>query len=279
VTATLVGKSEIAAVLGLSKWESHFSLWHRKLGRIPERPQNPDQEWGTRLEPAILAKFADKHPELVVDVHPGTWANDERPWQIANPDALAGPADPPPGPGRVLTTVVEAKNVNDRIAYEWDNGPPPYYVVQARWYLDVFGLDRAVIAALFGGSDYEEFTIYPDPWDTKLLREAGQAFMDSLAEGRRPDIDAHGATYEALRYIPDGVIDDRVEVDEALALEYLDTLLLAADWQERKQLVTSKMLDAIGNYKGARVGNRHIATRTLRKGTNTTHSLRPARQL
>jgi hypothetical protein len=39
------------------------------------------------------------------------------------------------------------------------------------------------------------------------------------------------------------------------------------------------MLDAIGNYKGARVGNRHIATRTLRKGTNTTHSLRPARQL
>jgi putative phage-type endonuclease len=294
VTATLIGKfehgspewhqarlggiggSEIAAVLGLSKFESHFSLWHRKLGRIPERPQNPDQEWGTRLEPVILQAFVDRHPELTVNTQPGTWRNDERPWQIANPDALFFE---PYGKGRDADGIVEAKNVNDRIAYEWDNGPPPYYVAQARWYLDTFGLDRAVIAALFGGSDYQEFEIRPDPDDTTLMRAVGAAFMHSLEQGRRPDIDAHGATYEALRHLPDGVIDDRVEVDEALALEYIDTLLLAADWQERKQLVQSKMLDAIGNYKGARVGNRHIATRTLRKGTNTTHSLRPARQL
>jgi putative phage-type endonuclease len=296
VTATLVGKyphgspewhaarangiggSEIAAVLGLSKFESHFSLWHRKLGRIPERPQNPDQEWGTRLEPAILQKFADKHPELVVDVHPGTWRNDERPWQIANPDALAavpqelGGTDAP-------SVIVEAKNVNDRIAYEWDNGPPPYYVAQARWYLDVFGLDRAVIAALFGGSDYQEFPIYPDPWDTKLLREAGAAFMDSLTLGIRPDIDAHGATYEALRYLPDGVIDDKVEISPKLAAAYEVANLRARQWEDVRRRQASLMLDAIGNYKGARVGTRHIATRTLRKGTNTTHSLRPARQL
>jgi putative phage-type endonuclease len=304
VTATLVGKfehgspewhqarlggiggSEIAAVLGLSKWESHFSLWHRKLGRIPERPENPDQEWGTRLEPAILQKFADKHPELAVDVKPGTWRNDDRPWQIANPDALARPrrkrgpnGEPSAVPDSSDGCIVEAKNVNDRIAYEWDNGPPPYYIAQTRWYLDTFGLDRAVIAALFGGSDYQEFEIRPDPEDTALMREAGAAFMDSLMLGMRPDIDSHGATYEALRYLPDGVIDDRIEVDPELAAEYLDTIALAADWAERKTLVASKMLDAIGNYKGARVGNRHIATRTLRKGTNTTHSLRPARQL
>jgi putative phage-type endonuclease len=272
-----IGGSEIAAVLGLSKWESHFSLWHRKLGRIPERPQNPDQEWGTRLEPAILQKFADKHPELVVDVHPGTWRNDERPWQIANPDALAyalaGDGTRPGMPPRACfeDVIVEAKNVNDRVAYEWDNGPPPYYVVQARWYLDV--------SALFGGSDYQEFEIRPDPDDTTLMREEGEAFMRSLVFGPRPDIDAHGETYTALRHLPDGVIDDRVEVDPELAAEYLDTIALAADWADRKTLVASKMLDAIGNYKGARVGSRHIATRTLRKGTNTTHSLRPARQL
>jgi putative phage-type endonuclease len=294
VTATLVGKyehgspewhaaraagiggSEIAAVLGLSKWESHFSLWHRKLGRIPDRPQNPDTEWGTRLEPVILAKFADEHPELVVDVHPGTWRNDARPWQIANPDALAD--EWIDGFGSVTAAVVEAKNVNDRIAYEWDNGPPPYYIAQARWYLDTFGLDRAIIAALFGGSDYQEFEIRPDPDDTALMRAEAAIFMWSLENGVRPDIDAHGATYEALRQLPDGVIDDRIEVDPELAAEYLDTIALAADWQERKQLVQSKMLDAIGNYKGARVGNRHIATRTLKRGTNTTHSLRPARQ-
>jgi putative phage-type endonuclease len=272
-----IGGSEIAAVLGLSKWESHFSLWHRKLGRIPERPENPDQEWGTRLEPVILAKFADEHPELVVDVHPGTWRNDERPWQIANPDALAYWSTEEDGTAAAY--VVEAKNVNDRVAWEWDNGPPPYYVVQARWYLDVFGLDRAIIAALFGGSDYQEFEIRPDPDDTTLMREAGQAFMDSLAEVRRPDIDAHGETYTALRYLPDGVIDDKVDIDPKLAAAYEVANLRARQWEDVRRRQASLMLDAIGNYKGARVGNRHIATRTLRKGTNTTHSLRPARQL
>jgi putative phage-type endonuclease len=148
-----IGGSEIAAVLGLSKWESHFSLWHRKQTLIPDRPDNPDTEWGTRLEPVILQAFADRHPELVVDTRPGTWRNTDRPWQIANPDALAGPADPPPGSGRVRTTVVEAKNA------------------------------------------------------------------------------------------------------------------------------ASLMLDAIGNHRGATSGGRTIATRALRKGTNTTHSLKPARTL
>jgi putative phage-type endonuclease len=295
VTATLVGKfehgspewhqarlggiggSEIAAVLGLSKFESHFSLWHRKLGRIPERPQNPDQEWGTRNEPAILQKFKDEHPELVVDVHPGTWANDARPWQIANPDALAKPRRGFAAKAR--RCVVEAKNVNDRIAYEWDNGPPPYYIAQARWYLDTFGLDRAVIAALFGGSDYQEFEIRPDPDDTALMREAGAAFMHSLELGIRPDIDAHGATYEALRHLPDGVIDEKVEIDPKLAAAYEVANLRARQWEDVRRRQASLMLDAIGTYKGARVGNRHIATRTLKRGTNTTHSLRPARQL
>jgi putative phage-type endonuclease len=274
-----IGGSEIAAVLGLSKWESHFSLWHRKQTLIPDRPDNPDTEWGTRLEPVILQAFADRHPELVVDTRPGTWRNTDRPWQIANPDALAGPADPPPGSGRVRTTVVEAKNVNDRVAWEWDDGPPPYYLVQVRWYLDVFGLDRAIICALFGGSDYQEFEVVPDPDDTQLLREAGADFMASLREGRRPDIDSHAETYTALRHLPDGLIDDKVEIPQELANQYEEALAMVEKWQDAKRLAASLMLDAIGNHRGATSGGRTIATRALRKGTNTTHSLKPARTL
>jgi putative phage-type endonuclease len=175
-----IGGSEIAAILSLSKFESHFSLWHRKQGRIPERPENPDQEWGTRIEPVILQAFGDRHPELVVDTRPGTWRNTDRPWQIANPDALAYDWDIEVGHHAGL--VVEAKNVNDRVAWEWDDGPPPYYLVQVRWYLDVFGLDRAIIAALFGGSDYQEFEVVPDPDDTQLLRGAGAEDRAQLIE-------------------------------------------------------------------------------------------------
>jgi putative phage-type endonuclease len=279
-----IGGSEIAAVLGLSKWESHFSLWHRKQALIPDRPTNPDQEWGTRLEPVILQAFADNHPELVVDTNPGTWRNTDRPWQIANPDALAATRTtvneltaPLAWTGEWV--VVEAKNVNDRVAWEWDDGVPPYYLAQVRWYLDVFGLDRAIICALFGGSDYAEFEVTPDPDDTQLLRDAGADFMRSLAEGRRPDIDSHTETYTALRHLPDGLIDDKVEIPQELANQYEEALAMVEKWQDAKRLAASLMLDAIGNHRGATSGGRTIATRALRKGTNTTHSLKPARTL
>lgn len=272
-----LGGSEIAAVLGLSKWESHFALWHRKQGRIPAQPQNPGMEWGHRLEPAILAKFTDDHPELAVDTKPGTWRNVDRPWQLANPDALAIGWDD--DASRDLECVVEVKNVNDRAAWEWDDGPPPYYLLQARWYLDVFGLDRAIIAALFGGSDYAEFEVRPDPDDTALMRSAGFDFMVSLTAGLRPDIDSHDATYTAIRQLPDGVIDDKVEIDPELAARYEQALVHAKIAAEEKTLASSLVLDAIGNHKGATVNGRTIATRTLRKGTNQTASLRPARNL
>src|SRR5690349_8562125 len=58
-----IGGSEIAAVVGLSKWTSAFELWHRKRGAIGQQAQNEAMEWGSRLEPVIAAKFAEEHPE------------------------------------------------------------------------------------------------------------------------------------------------------------------------------------------------------------------------
>jgi hypothetical protein len=70
-----IGGSEIAAILGMSKWESRFSLWHRKKGLIGPKAQNTEMEAGTRLEPAICRKFADIDFAQVLPSHvkPDTW--------------------------------------------------------------------------------------------------------------------------------------------------------------------------------------------------------------
>ncbi|MDQ3578214.1 MAG: YqaJ viral recombinase family protein, partial [Actinomycetota bacterium] len=41
-----LGGSEIAAVLGLSPWESRFSLWHRKTGTASPVVENDIMYWG-----------------------------------------------------------------------------------------------------------------------------------------------------------------------------------------------------------------------------------------
>ena len=62
-----IGGSEVAPILGLSPFESRFSLWHRKAGRIAPVDVSPEMEWGTRLEPAIAQKFRETHPELAFE--------------------------------------------------------------------------------------------------------------------------------------------------------------------------------------------------------------------
>ena len=287
---TGLGGSEIAAVLGLSKYESRYALYHRKRGHIPPQPDNTDMEWGRRLEDAIRAKFAEEHPELVVDHQPGTWASLDRPWQIANPDGLAFEST---GTARdklvatelwrkrmpiLPTAVVEIKTARD----DWEWGRPgtdeipPYYLAQARWYLDVFALDVCHLAVLIGGSDYREYLIRPDAEDTTLLREAGATFMADLAEHNVPDIDDHDATYQAVKQLPDGVIDGDVEIDPDLADAYLAAIPAAKQAAAEKQRLTSLVLAAIGDHTRAVCNGQRIATRAI-TSDGRTHSLRAAR--
>ena len=89
-----IGGSEISAVLGLSIWESRFSLWHRKAGGFPPREASTEMEAGRRLEPVICEVFAERHPGLETR-RGGTFRNCERRWQIANPDQLVYEHDAP----------------------------------------------------------------------------------------------------------------------------------------------------------------------------------------
>src|SRR5205823_13949319 len=52
-----LGGSEIAAVLGLSPWESKFSLWHRKMGLASPVVETDEMYWGKLHEPTILAEW------------------------------------------------------------------------------------------------------------------------------------------------------------------------------------------------------------------------------
>ena len=59
-----IGGSEVATICGLNKWESAYTLWAKKTHRIeaPDLSGREPIEWGNRLEPVIIDKFADDHP-------------------------------------------------------------------------------------------------------------------------------------------------------------------------------------------------------------------------
>lgn len=268
-----IGGSEIAAVMGLSPYESRFSLWHRKKGLIGPVEESPQMRWGKKHEPTICAEFTELHPKAGVVPSP-TFCHPERPWQIANPDRLL--VGQQPGATRP-TAVLEAKTAYDDEGWgeEGTDQIPVWYRAQCLWYLDVLGVDRCHVAVLIGLSDYREYVVEYDPVDALKMRQAAAEFMRTLATGERPDIDGHSATYQAIREIPEGLDPVDVEIPTLLG----DRFYAAQDafWVAEDELTACKglLLDAIGTGQRAVCERQRVATRTVREGR--TYSLMPAR--
>jgi putative phage-type endonuclease len=266
-----IGGSEIAAVLGLSPYESRFSLWHRKKGLICPVEESEEMYWGKVHEPGICARFAAEHPDTHLTASP-TVAAVDRPWQIANPDRLIC------APGtHIPHAILEAKTSRD--AEGWgEQGTaqiPVHYRAQCLHYMDVIGVRRCHVAVLCAGSEYREYVVDYDETEAQLLRDAGARFMDDLARGVRPDIDGHSATYQAIREIPEGL--DPIDIE--ITTELRDRFHAAQDaaWAAEDELTACKgeLLDAIGTGQRAVCERARVATRTVRNGS--TYSLMPAR--
>src|SRR5262245_57780142 len=57
---TGLGGSDIAGILGLSKWESPWSIWANKVGILPDRDASEAMEFGQRAEMMLEAYFEDR---------------------------------------------------------------------------------------------------------------------------------------------------------------------------------------------------------------------------
>lgn len=249
-----LGGSEIAPVLGLSPWESRFSLWHRKAGAVGPVEESPEMEWGKRLEPVILQKYRDNHPELDFRMRNGTFVNDDRPYQIANPDLLA------------VEKVVEAKYsmFGDGWGEPGTDEVPVYYRTQVLWYLDVLGIPTADLCVLIGGCDYREYTLTYDETEALELRAAAEEFLHTIEVGERPNIDEHSATYQVIREMHPLIDEADVDLPDPLAELYIASRVGLALATDAEQQARSLIADAMGNAKRAIWDGRTIATRQAR---------------
>lgn len=254
-----LGGSEIAAVLGLSPFESRFSLWHRKTGLAGAVEETEQMRAGRYFENGIAQWFADEHPKLRVR-RTGTWRNRERPWQIANPDRISTGPD-----GR---EVVEIKNVYD--ADGWGepgtDEVPVYYRAQVLWYLDVLGLSRARFAIAVAGCAFREYVVNYSAAEAAILRREGAEFLRTVRESERPSIDEHGETYQVIREMHPDIDPAQVEIPAAIAAQFRTAHATYSAAKAEKQAATSAVADAMGTARRAFCDGEQIAMRQARGG-------------
>lgn len=251
--------SKVAAVLGLSPWESRFSLFYRMAGGLPEEPQTPELARGHYLEDGVARWLADAYD---LNMTPGgCWRNRSRLWQVASPDRLAVDAisDTELRPHAVVEVKTAAK-------FE-DWGPdgtdevPPYYRAQAVWQMDTLGVPRCYMGVLLPFLELRGYVIEPEPGEAEYIREECREFLDSLEAGDPPDVDDHDATWTALRNLNPDIVDEDSLIDDVLAFDYARAVLQLKKAEAEHILRRNQLAQHMGLARRAVYDDRTLAIR------------------
>lgn len=250
----IVTASKVAAILGLSPWDSPRSLWHKMRGDLPRDEGNDATRRGQYLEDGILAWWRDKHG--VTDDR--QWV--EQPsytlgdWAAATPDAMTLGI---PGESEVL---VEAKST----AQDWGGELPAYYLTQVIWQMHVSGIHRCYVPVLGPRLTFEEYVVdYADyAEDAALIERRAREFYDSLADDTPPELDDTVATYEAVRKVhPDIDKGAAVELTRDEADDLVTFAHLAKETETSLRLAKSTVIERMeraqyAEHNGVRIARR-----------------------
>lgn len=152
-----IGGSDIAAIMGQSRWKTPYRLWAEKTGKIemPDLSGRESVEMGNRLEQFVAEIFSEKTGKTVRRA-PKMYRHSEYPFLVANIDRLIVGGD----------ELLECKTCSAYKLEEWENKIPREYVLQVIWYLGITGRKRGWIACLIGG---QKFDYKPIDFDQELF--------------------------------------------------------------------------------------------------------------
>jgi putative phage-type endonuclease len=230
----LVTGSKIAAILGLSKFETPAELWHRMRGDVPPQESTPAMRRGHNQEAAILEwYFTEMRPDLEQTSAEQTFTRPDLPWAAANPDAVA--TELTSDGDRIV--FIDAKSIA-RDGGEWGKAGtdqvPLYYVTQMMWAMhmthgpDGLGVTRTYLVKHGPYVDqYDEFYVDYDPaLAAQIQRGRVHGQFMGLPHGRRrvapPITDRAGVTQGVRQAAPRHQVPDSVwEISVAVARDYV----------------------------------------------------------
>ena len=255
IRAKGIGGSEVGTICGFSKWTSPYTLWAQKTGQIESgiKASEP-MEWGNRLEPVILDKFEDEHPELKLIRDVGSWHHAKRDWQIANPDAIYQTKD-----GKLGLIEVKTASYED----DWRDGVPKYYDTQVQWYLQTFGFDHAYVIVLFHGNKYQEYDLPASEFKQQAALDKVEQFREYVLSGTEPDYDGSKSTYETMRRIHSEIEDKEVELGD-LGVHYFNSLSALEEAEAKATELKTRVMASMGKAKHGLVEGRKLVARQAR---------------
>lgn len=242
-----IGSSEISALFGLVDWDSEWSVWLRKTGRVPaESIDTETMFWGRALEP-IIREVVCQRLDLTVET-PGTLQSLERPHMLYSPDGIMSDGG-----------LLECKNTAWFMASKWDGQIPDHAEIQLHHGMYVTGAKYAYAAGLVGGNRLEIQRVERNERLIDLILAKADTFWhDHVLADVEPPITGTSADREAVEQLHPFVGGDvhvtRGEI-EAVHAEYLAARAMEAEGKKRKDAAGNQIRKLLAGGSRLLVGN------------------------
>lgn len=268
--AKVITPSKIPAILGLSRFESPYRLWHRVKGIVPPEEPKDAFDIGHDLEPYAANRWLRRNPG----------------WRISAGEVQfhvpAGHYDFPAigtidrrasrGRWRRIVEVKAARNMTDLELFGDDltgDCPEDYaaQVIAQRMFVAASQPSAKWLSTshLLAIGPYFNERIYDIEYDLSVaswIVDECTKFWRSLQRDSPPPLDDSTATYECVKALhPDIAGGEYVNIEPALAEDYLIAQAESKAADKHAQGVKNRLLAAMKTAQYAKVGDVTIADR------------------
>lgn len=247
-----IGGSDVAAIIGVSRWKTPLEMWMLKTGLKVDKPiDSIAAELGTELEDYVARRFMKETGKKVRRVNK-PYVHPEKPYLQAHIDRDVVGEE----------ALLECKTCTAWNAKAWDDDEiPGDYIMQVYFYMLLTGYKKAYIAVLIGNSVFKWMELVWDETADAVIRSIYERVVNFwenfVVPGVMPmdfkakDEDVLEELYPTNK-IP-VIIDLPIELSDDLELMQSNKQHIA-ELENRNAVITAKIQAAIGQNDGGVCG-------------------------
>ncbi|MDG3012407.1 hypothetical protein G4X40_19895 [Rhodococcus sp. D2-41] len=258
-----ISPSKVAAILGVSRYESPYRLWHRQKGLVPTEGPKDIFTAGHAFEPALAYLWRNENPGWLLSPGEVRITRDD----LGFPAVCTLDRRARRGGAR---RIVEFKTTRDLADWgdDFTDQAPADYLAQVQFQMHLTGFTKwpahlMVMGPFFQWHTYE---VEYDPELCAVIEDRCRAWHASLALDVPPELDDTVATYNCVRALHPEIDGTEVQLDADLAVEYLEADAEAKAIDKRLRAAKTRVLDAMKNAKTANCFDQKVADRRPGRG-------------